>query len=83
MMHRNQHDYKRHARACGPMGSRIWRTLCATPRPRLFADEGDTPTCRICLYQLGLYMPLVKLYEHQASNKVRYSFQKEFFYADA
>jgi hypothetical protein len=83
MMHKNPHQYKNHARACGPQGSGKWRPVCGLRGARLIGAYGREVDCHVCLYQLGLYMPLVKLYEHQTSNKVRYSFQKEFFYADA
>jgi hypothetical protein len=35
--------------------------------------------CRICMYRLGLYVPLVKLWEHQVDNMRLCNFQKEFF----
>jgi hypothetical protein len=35
--------------------------------------------CLVCLYHMGRYMPLVKLQEHQDHNKIKHSFQKEFF----
>jgi hypothetical protein len=55
--------FKVHARACGPQGTG-WRSLCGTD-----GTTGEDVTCHICLFRLGLYVPLVKLREHQAWNK--------------
>lgn len=35
--------------------------------------------CRVCLYHMGRYMPLLKLHEHQNYNRLQYNFQQEFF----
>jgi hypothetical protein len=43
---------------CGTAARTFSWNLHATEHP-------DRVTCRVCLYHLGLYMPLVKLKEHQ------------------
>jgi hypothetical protein len=48
-------------------------------RQRLVTNDIEKVDCIICLYHLGLYVPLVKLHGHQNDNKVRYGFQHEFF----
>jgi hypothetical protein len=57
-------EYAIHARVpmVGPLcGARtVWRYV---------GTADDTPTCRRCLYRLGLYVPLVKLREHQAESR--------------
>lgn len=45
---------------------------CDNPRATEFTMQPWKPwgrdiTCRVCLYRLGLYVPLVKLAEHQRS----------------
>lgn len=35
--------------------------------------------CRICMFRLGLYIPLFRLDEHQRANMKACSYQKEFF----
>lgn len=44
--------------------------LCDNPRAveftmRPWYDEGRDISCHVCLYHLGLYVPLVKLREHR------------------
>jgi hypothetical protein len=46
------------------------RTYCNTPLQYNASPDRTTPyqgevTCLICMYHLGLYVPLVKLKEHQ------------------
>jgi hypothetical protein len=50
-----------------------------TANPLMTSRDDYRVDCRICMYHLGLYMPLVKLEEHQNHNKTMHSFQKEFF----
>jgi hypothetical protein len=49
----------------------------------IMVSRDDTRVdCRICLYHMGHYMPLVKLDEHQRRNRELYNFQIEFFNED-
>lgn len=57
---------KVHGRACAPAGFG-WQSLCGTG-----GTTGDHVTCLRCLYQMGLYVPLVKLREHQAFEQSHY-----------
>lgn len=48
-------------------------------RQRLVTNDMTKVDCLICLYHLGLYIPLSKLFEHQTANLVNSGFQEEFF----
>jgi hypothetical protein len=57
---------KIHAFDRDPHGVRY--PLCASRgRGLRFSYYGEVVDCRICLYRLGLYVPLLKLREHQAT----------------
>lgn len=60
---------KFHARACGPAGTG-WRPVCGSTRYYLIADTDEQITCRLCLYWLGQYVPLSRLREHQAAQRM-------------
>lgn len=55
-----------------PVGANMHFTHCS-PRGytwnRLYTTDLGAVTCLVCLYHLGLYMPLVKLREHQIENR--------------
>lgn len=61
---------KVHARQCGAPGTG-WRTVCDAADARVFETEGNPVTCRVCLFRMGLYVPLSKLHEHQCWQKAR------------
>lgn len=67
---RDATQLKVHARACGPAGAG-WRAVCDCYQPRVFETEGNPVTCRVCLYRMGLYVPLSKLHEHQCWQRAR------------
>lgn len=62
---------KVHAPACGPAG-KGWSPVCgASPFYLIALADSDAVTCRVCLYWMGLYVPLAKLREHQAAQRMR------------
>lgn len=61
---------KVHARQCGAPGTG-WRAVCDVADPRVFESQAYPVTCRLCLYRMGLYVPLSKLREHQAAARAR------------
>lgn len=58
--------HRTHSRSIWAQGSCVGADRA--PPIRLSNDAGAV-NCRVCLYHLGLYVPLVKLREHQAMHQ--------------
>jgi hypothetical protein len=57
-----------------------WHSLCGTAGTT--TEYTANVTCRICLYRLGLYVPLVKLREHQdthSAGRAKYGGRDPFY----
>lgn len=61
-------------KAVHAVSKRTGMWLCGTRLPLPLPANGNV-TCRVCLYHLGLYVPLSKLREHQdaqSGGRVKY-----------
>jgi len=72
---RRQHTIPPMTMCCRPLftGGSHGRGVCYAEHCPEYVD------CLVCLYHMGRYMPLSKLYEHQVFNMKRCDFQLEFF----
>lgn len=53
--------------------------LCDGSSFHTLTNDPFAVDCHICMYRLGLYMPLSKLDEHQRANRKHCGHQIEFF----
>lgn len=60
----------------GPRGA-----ICSQRRAIRETPHEPSVTCRVCLYWLGLYVPIAKLREHQAFTRMRHDHAKGAPYA--
>ena len=44
--------------------------ICGLANARKFTEDFDDVDCHVCLYQLGLFVPLSRLAEHQMYRRV-------------